>query len=201
MKLLAFPSPKAIRSIEERNALVEAHLHLVPPIARRLQKRLPPSFEVDDLISIGNEGLIAAAACWSPERNSSFEWFAKFKIDKEIHEKTRRRHYADATMEPIKSGSSYAATAPVDDLPDQITEKEKLRRAVAAALNRLSPRHRAIAQTIMSGNPVVSISDSGIFGVGSSRMTQLKRELVAALWSAPELREYRTQVSDALKAA
>ena len=49
-----------------RDQLVIEHVDVVKSIANRLARRLPPSVETNDLISIGMLGLIDAAGRYRP---------------------------------------------------------------------------------------------------------------------------------------
>lgn len=65
------------KSTEE---LVFEHLPLVKYLALRLAGRLPPTLDVEDLISAGVVGLIEAARRFDPKRNIQFKTFAEFRI-------------------------------------------------------------------------------------------------------------------------
>ena len=54
------PFPNATLSAEEREQLILAHVPQVRHIARRLRQRLPESVSIEDLVSTGVIGLIAA---------------------------------------------------------------------------------------------------------------------------------------------
>jgi RNA polymerase sigma-32 factor len=60
-----------------RNRLVEAHLRLVPPIARRYYR---PGGSLSELIAEGNLGLLRAAAKFDPERGFRFATYALYWI-------------------------------------------------------------------------------------------------------------------------
>lgn len=123
-----------------RDRLIVTHLHLVPPIARRIHKSLPPSFDLEDLIGTGNFALVRAAMLYKPEEHGGapFGAYARLKIDGEIRESTRRRRYLEHTRFDLK--------AEFEDIPTPATiedqlQKETLLNALQAALRRL-PRHQ-----------------------------------------------------------
>ncbi len=64
----------------ERDALIVDHLPLVRIIAGRLARRLPPSVDVDELISVGTVGLIDAIDRFDPTRGVPFKGFADIRI-------------------------------------------------------------------------------------------------------------------------
>ena len=65
-----------------RDALVIAHAGLVVAIARRLKSRLPPSFDLDDLIGVGNIALLQAATRYRPgdHAGTPFSVYARQRI-------------------------------------------------------------------------------------------------------------------------
>ena len=68
------------RTAEERDALILEHLPQVNWIATRIHDRLPPNVELDDLISAGVVGLLAAVDNFDPSRNATLRTYAEFKI-------------------------------------------------------------------------------------------------------------------------
>ncbi len=68
------------RTREEREELILEHLPQVNWIALRIQEKLPPGIELDDLISAGIVGLMAAVDNYDPTRNCSLKTYAEYKI-------------------------------------------------------------------------------------------------------------------------
>ncbi|HEX7361704.1 MAG TPA: FliA/WhiG family RNA polymerase sigma factor [Bryobacteraceae bacterium] len=68
------------RSQEEREQLILEHLPQVTWIATRIQEKLPPSIELDDLVSAGIVGLMAAVDHFDPSHNASLKTYAEYKI-------------------------------------------------------------------------------------------------------------------------
>jgi RNA polymerase sigma factor for flagellar operon FliA len=102
----------------ERDQRIEANVGLVPPIARGILRRLPPSFELDDLISEGYVGLINAADTYRADSPMDFEGYAAYQIRFAILTSVRRRNYVAATMEPIftkRAGHNHAAAGGEDE--------------------------------------------------------------------------------------
>src|SRR4030081_131616 len=64
----------------EREQLILEHLPQVRLIARRIQERLPESIILDDLISTGVLGLIAAIDHFDPRHNVKLKTYAEYKI-------------------------------------------------------------------------------------------------------------------------
>lgn len=116
---------RAKRSIAPRNRLVESHLGLVEPIARRIHRKLPPSFDLADLISVGALGLIDAAARFNrPAPPGRFPPFARQRIAGAILDSVRRRHYRDATHQPLDAVTE--TTEP--DCSDGLEQAETVQR-------------------------------------------------------------------------
>lgn len=67
-------------SQEEREQLILEHLPQVTWIATRIQEKLPPSVELDDLVSAGIVGLLAAVDNFDPSHNASLKTYAEYKI-------------------------------------------------------------------------------------------------------------------------
>ena len=65
---------------EERERLILEHLPQVRLIARRIHERLPESVNLDDLISTGTLGLIAAIDRFDPQHNVKLKTYAEYKI-------------------------------------------------------------------------------------------------------------------------
>lgn len=65
---------------DERERLILEHLPQVRLIARRIQERLPESVSLEDLISTGVIGLIAAIDHFDPAHNVKLKTYAEYKI-------------------------------------------------------------------------------------------------------------------------
>ena len=63
-----------------RNLLMENYRDIVRYAGERLHKKLPPGFEVDDLISDGIFGLMDAIKHFDPERHVKFETYCSLRI-------------------------------------------------------------------------------------------------------------------------
>lgn len=65
---------------DERERLILEHLPQVRLIARRIHERLPESVNLEDLISTGTIGLIAAIDRFDPGHNVKLKTYAEYKI-------------------------------------------------------------------------------------------------------------------------
>jgi DNA-directed RNA polymerase specialized sigma subunit len=68
------------RASDERERLILEHLPQARLIARRIHERLPESVNLDDLISTGTIGLIAAIDRFDPGHNVKLKTYAEYKI-------------------------------------------------------------------------------------------------------------------------
>ncbi len=68
------------QAAEERERLILEHLPQVRLIARRIHERLPESVNLDDLVSTGTLGLIAAIDRFDPHHNVKLKTYAEYKI-------------------------------------------------------------------------------------------------------------------------
>ncbi len=84
---LAKESPRALKNYQtqdnaadERERLILEHLPQVRLIARRIHERLPESVNLDDLVSTGTLGLIAAIDRFDSSHNVKLKTYAEYKI-------------------------------------------------------------------------------------------------------------------------
>jgi RNA polymerase sigma factor for flagellar operon FliA len=84
---MAKESPRALKNYQtqhtaadERERLILEHLPQVRLIARRIHERLPESVNLDDLISTGTLGLIAAIDRFDSSHNVKLKTYAEYKI-------------------------------------------------------------------------------------------------------------------------
>jgi RNA polymerase sigma factor for flagellar operon FliA len=67
-------------SPEIRDMLIQNYLYLVRYVAGRMAMSVPPSVEIDDLVSAGVVGLIDAVGKYDPARDTKFETYAVARI-------------------------------------------------------------------------------------------------------------------------
>ena len=79
---------------EERERLILEHLPQVRLIARRIHERLPESVNLDDLVSAGTIGLIAAIDRFDPGHNVKLKTYAEYKIRGAILDSLRSLDWA-----------------------------------------------------------------------------------------------------------
>ena len=86
------------RSIEARNELVMAYIHLVKMIVRRLLPTYHKHVEFDDLMSSGMLGLMDAVDKFDPGKEVKFETYASLRIRGEIIDQIRKQDWAPISL-------------------------------------------------------------------------------------------------------
>jgi RNA polymerase sigma factor for flagellar operon FliA len=111
------------KSPQQREALILEHLPQVNWIASRIHEKLPPSVQLDDLISAGIVGLLAAVDNFDPSHNASLKTYAEYKIRGAIldsirgldgipsHRRKHLKHVADA----ISAAEQRLKRSPAED--------------------------------------------------------------------------------------
>jgi len=93
---------RATGDVALRNRLVLTYVPLVKHIVYRKIRELPPSCEVDDLISCGIETLIGAIDRWDPEKGASLEPFLWTRIHGAVLDELRRRDWAPRSLRRLE---------------------------------------------------------------------------------------------------
>ena len=93
---------KATGDVGLRNRLVLTYVPLVKHIVYKKIRELPPSCEVDDLISCGIETLIGAIDRWDPEKGASLEPYLWTRIHGAVLDELRRRDWAPRSLRRLE---------------------------------------------------------------------------------------------------
>ena len=83
------------------DALVDAHMDWATGIARSVHRRLPPSFELDDLIQVAHIALWRASEKYDADKGVKFTDYAYRSVQGACWMLTRRRNYTDATCDEL----------------------------------------------------------------------------------------------------
>ncbi len=83
---------------ELRQQLLDRSVPLVRQVARAMAARLPAHVEVDELVSSGAFGLIAAASHFSPARKTRFATYARTRIKGAILDELREQDWAPRSI-------------------------------------------------------------------------------------------------------
>ena len=108
---------------DRREELILEHLPQVRLIARRIQERLPENISLDDLISTGVIGLIAAIDNFDPSQNVKLKTYAEYKIRGAILDSLRgldwaprqKRRQAKKIEKAIAAAEQRLQRAPTED--------------------------------------------------------------------------------------
>lgn len=111
------------RPSQERDALILEHLPQVNWIAARIHEKLPPSVQLDDLVSAGIVGLLAAIDHFDPSHNASLRTYAEYKIRGAILDSIRgldgipshRRKYVKQVQEAINIAEQKLQRTPTEE--------------------------------------------------------------------------------------
>src|SRR5271165_1782904 len=114
----------------EREQLILEHLPQVRLIARRIHERLPESVSLDDLISTGTLGLIAAIDRFDPRHNVKLKTYAEYKIRGAILDSLRGLDWAPRQQRKRSKQIEAAISAAEQKLHRMPSEEE-----IAAQLN------------------------------------------------------------------
>jgi RNA polymerase sigma factor for flagellar operon FliA len=102
-----------------RDELVETHLDLVKRAAASIYPRVSGHVELDELIALGNAGLVEAAQRFDPTRGIPFRQFAWYRVQGAIVDGLRR-----ATTLPRRVWSRLVALRAASDYLEQRGERE-----------------------------------------------------------------------------
>ena len=93
---------RATGDVALRNRLVLTYVPLVKHIVYKKIRELPPSCEVDDLISCGIETLIGAIDRYDPEKGASLEAYLWTRIHGAVLDELRRRDWAPRSLRRLE---------------------------------------------------------------------------------------------------
>ncbi len=111
-------------SAQEREELILEHLPQVRLIARRIHERLPESVHLEDLISTGIVGLIAAIDRFDPSQNVKLKTYAEYKIRGAILDSLRGLDWAPRQQRKRAKQIEAAIAAAEQKLHRAPTEEE-----------------------------------------------------------------------------
>lgn len=121
--MTGYPTKPEI-SPEEREKLILEHLPQVRLIARRIHERLPDNVALDDLISAGVVGLIAAIDHFDPQHNVKLKTYAEYKIRGAILDSLRGLDWAPRQKRKMARQVEAAIQAAGQRLHREPTEEE-----------------------------------------------------------------------------
>lgn len=112
---------------DQVDAIVNEHLAWARALAAEVHRKLPPSFDIEDLESVALLELWERAKLYDPinDRGTPFKGYAYRYIRGAVLMSCRRRHFKDATHDPIPEKAICPAPA-----PDELVLKKQERKNV-----------------------------------------------------------------------
>jgi len=117
----------------ERERLILEHLPQVRLIARQIRKRLPTNVSLEDLISAGTLGLIAAIDHFDASRNTKLKTYAEFRIRGAIIDSLRRMDCATRKQRQ-RSKQLAAAVVALQEQFDRVPTEEEMSKQLNLSL-------------------------------------------------------------------
>jgi RNA polymerase sigma factor for flagellar operon FliA len=184
-------------ALEERDALVMAHVGLVKMIALRLSSRLPSQVDLRDLMSVGVLGLLDAAGRYRATLGVPFDAFARRRIEGAMLDALRGLDWAPRSLRKLQREfeASIArlrhtlAREPQDH--EIAADLELSPDAFARALDQIRALDlctlKQIDGTTSDGVPLLELTmDPGGDPEVVLQRTELKQHLTAAIEQLPE---------------
>lgn len=131
--------------------LMTEHDGLVQQLAKMLRLRVPPCFDLEDLIQEGRLGLLDAISKFDAELGVPFAAYARRRILGAMLDSMRRNHWIDATMQSIfadEPGDDRVYRHEPSHTPDYESEIDAKRRAaeIRGAVVQLPPREKLVIE-------------------------------------------------------
>ena len=116
--------PTTLAPEKSREDLILEHLPQVKLIARRIHERLPVSVSLEDLVSVGVVGLIAAIDRYDPTHDVKLKTYAEYKIRGAILDNLRGLDWAPRQQRKRAKAIEHAIAALEQELQRMPTEDE-----------------------------------------------------------------------------
>jgi RNA polymerase sigma factor for flagellar operon FliA len=156
------------RDTEARNQLILSYAPMVQYLASRKARSIPAHCEVDDLVSCGLMGLVAAVDRFDPLRGATFEQFAWTRVNGAIVDELRRLDWAPRSVRRAERETEQARDrfqAKEGRPPTEFELAERLNVTVDELRDRASDVERA---AVMSLSQKVSGTDATIAEIGDA---------------------------------
>lgn len=162
-----------------RDALVEAHLSLVEGIARAIARSLPPCFDIEDLIGVGNLALLHAATRYRPGAHGGapFSAFARPGVRGAIMDSVRRKEWTAATMAGLEDATP-GAIAPTFD---RDIDFARMARGLAEALSWLPPAQVAVLERYYGAESPTPAQAAARLAFGGAELRRVHADAIAGL--------------------
>jgi RNA polymerase sigma factor (sigma-70 family) len=183
-------------------------LQLVARTASGMHRRLGRSVPLDDLISSGHEGLVAALRRFEPERGVPFRSWAQLHVSAAIIDDLRRagairRKGAVTPTAPVASSADFSAllhsvATPVPS-PEKQLEDAQLSAIARAALAKLPEMERELVEGQTAGRAFSELASS--LGVSRSWACKLHAKALASVRRSVRERVRARRTAGAFEAA
>ncbi len=163
-----------------RDAIVAEYSHLVGPIAMRLARRLPASFDAEDLAQVGMVALIEAAekAASMQENPAHQVAYLKCRIRGAMLDSVKRAAYRDATHAPITQAADPPA---VNRNPEELAAQAEADRLLTEAREALPPRQREVLEYRYQEGLTQRETGQALGGLSQPTVMQHERNAVRSL--------------------
>src|SRR5574340_1029534 len=143
----------------ERERLILEHLPQVWLIARRVHDRLPVSVSIDDLVSVGTIGLIAAIDHHDPAQGVQLKTYAEYKIRGAMLDSLREMDWA-SRQKRRKVKEIEAAIAAAEQRLQRVSTEEEIAREMGVSLGEYHAALREV-QGLDLGTPLTGETADG----------------------------------------
>lgn len=173
-----------------RVLLIENNMQLVRVIAKNVGSRVPPCFDLDDMVGAGNLGLFQAAKRfhWQAEpgdRRSVQERFvayARRRVEGAIKDVVRRRNWTEATATRLEDISSEAGMFRDErQRPEDLAHIAELRRELKRTGQRMLKRREQRIVAILYGTETTVRATAEQVDLSPSRTGQIARGALAKM--------------------
>lgn len=168
--------------------LIAENMDWAERLARAFSRKLPPSFDADDMAQLGLIGLMKAADRYDSAKNDSFRGFAASYVLGECRMGARRRNWREATAEPLDANGvnavirirSEAAQEDAQEAQRAAWRERRRRDLLRAKLHRLDAHGQRIARLVLiEGRSIAdTVQETGI---GEERLKRDLRKVADAL--------------------
>ena len=181
--------------LDARNILVERNLRLVAHI---MKKYYAQSADQEDLISIGTIGLIKGISTFDASKGARLATYAARCVENEIlmHFRSQRKSSQDVSLSDyIETGTDGAALSLMDvvsedeDLLEQLSNREMIRKMYRAVKQRLSDQERLVIELrygLTGSVPQRQREVAQVTGISRSYVSRIEKRALEKLRAALE---------------
>lgn len=173
------PKPATKRQLR-RDALIEANLAMVAPLARNVAAGLPREFELEDLIGVGRLALVAAADNYRPKDHGGvpFGVYARYRVRGAMIDSAKDRNYQRVKL--TVSADDIDVTAGGDIFDESALDAQRATARLKVGIEKLPERLRIVLDLYyMRGLNFDEIA--AVFDVSRQRAGQLHAQALGEL--------------------